>query len=390
MYAKVTSLTNKLGIFYQLNENRSNFLRSNITMFEGIDVSALSLYAAWCLIFASLNGVTDPDYIVKAASEIEDVMYLRQSSDLLDDALSTSQIEIDLGNGFKRKLGYYLNANEIRNILVKFVYNESTSISDVLSQYDENYELIKAIDEKINKTSNYDEYMVWETIKKANTISKNINTLFGGYTLYSEYIKKHDILFWTYIEPFIINREPGHKKALKDLYVKIQEAYRDYISEVSYGQILLAVDEKNIGGGENIEEIGVLFNEFMSYYTQILRQDFNIKQDNPGSNSIFLLYAKIFENILTQETDSTFVFEKLILDRMFQNGRLADLELLHYLIDYAKNTDYVELELLYEQFKCLDSSIVSQFTELIYEKFGETSKVITHETIGLTESVSFK
>jgi hypothetical protein len=390
MYNKVTILTNKLGIFYQLNENKSNFLKSNMTMFDGFEVSALSLYAAWCLIFASLNGLTDPDYIVKEASEIEDVLYLRKSDQLSSEALASSHIEIDLGNGFKRTLGDYLTIEEIKSNLVRFSYTETTSISDVLNQYDENYAIIKAIDEKLNKISNYDEYTVWSTIKKANMISKNIKTLFDGFTLYSEYIKHHDILFWKYIEPVIINREPGYKKTLKDLYVQIQEAYRDYISGVTQGQILLAVDEKNLGGGENIEEVGVLFNEFMSYYTQILRQDFNVKQDDPGSNSLFLLYAKIFENIITEETDAAFLTENIVLDRMYESGNLSDIEIFHYLIDYARNYDNVEIELLYEQFKYIDKSLVSHSIELAFERYREISTIFHSTEISLVESVSFK
>jgi hypothetical protein len=359
-------------------------------MFNGFEVSALSLYAAWCLIFASLNGLTDPDYIVKEASEIEDVLYLRKSDQLSSAALESSHLEIDLGNGFKRTLGDYLTIEEIQSNLVRFSYTEVTSISDVLKQYDENYAIIKAIDDKINKVSNYDEYMVWTTIKKANMISKNINMLFDGFSLYSEYIKHYDVLFWKYIEPFITNREPGYKTALKELYVKIQEAYRDYIMGVTQGQIILAVDEKNLGGGENIEEVGILFNEFMSYYTQILRQDFTVKQDNPGSNSLFFLYTKVFENIITEETDGAFLLEKLILDRMYSSGKLDDIELFHYLIEYARNYDNIELELLHEQFMYIDRSLISRFTELIYERYREISTTLQSNEIGLTESVSFK
>jgi hypothetical protein len=390
MYSKVTSLTNKLGIFYQVNEHRSNFLKSNVTVFNGFDVTALSLYAAWCFIFAMLNGITDPDYIVKEASEIEDVLYLRKSEQLSNSALQTSHIEIDIGTGFKKTLGDYLSVKEIEKYLVRFSYTDATSISDILKQYDENYEIIKEIDEKINKVSNYDEYIVWSTIKKANMISKNINSLFDGYTLYSEYIQAYDPLFFKYIEPFLTNREPGYKKTLKELYIKIQETYRDYISSITQQQILLAVDEKNIGGGENIEEIGILFNEFMSYYAQILRQDFNIKQDDPSNNSIFLLYSKLFEKIITEDTCLLFLSEKLIADHMYMTETFANLELLHYIIEVARNYDNLELELIYERIKFLDSIFAISHNELAYKKCGEMANIHNFTNTELTESVTFK
>jgi hypothetical protein len=389
MYAKVTSMTNKLGIFYQLNETRSNFMRNHMTTFEGFEVSALSLYAAWCLIYASLNGMTDPDYIVHEASEIEDVLCLRKSSQLSIDALSASRIEINIGNGFKRTLGDYLTLQEIQNNLVKFVYTEDTSISEVLRQYDENYLIIKAIDDKLNDSSNYDEYEVWNIMKKANMISKNVNDLFDGRALYSEYIKERDPIFWKHIEPFLTNRDVGYKKILKELYVNVQEAYRAYMMDVTESQIILAVDEKNLGGGENIEEIGILFNEFMSYYTQILRQDFNVTQDDPVNNSLFFLYAKLLETIVTEEVVGMSLVEKLSLDHLYEKRILDIIELFHYITDYAINLDKIYLELTHAE-EYFGHALYPIFLEIEHKKHADSSVSSDHESVGLEEAVSYK
>jgi hypothetical protein len=388
MYNKVLSLTNKLGIFYQLNENRDNFLKDHKAIYKGFDVTALSLYAAWCLIFATMHGVTDPDYIVQDASEIEDVLYLRKSEQLSDAALAAQTIEIDCGNGFKRTLGDYLTAEEINRYLVSFNFTDATTVSDVLKQYEANYEIIKAIDEKINNTSNYDEYEVWSTIKKANMISKNITNLFQGFTLYSECIKDRDGDFWKYLEPIITNREPGYLKALKEECTAIQETYRDYIKNLSQGQIILAVDEKEIAGGERIEEVGLLFNEFMSYYTQLYKQNFSVGHDDPNNNALFLLYSKVSEKIMTESTENLILAFDIIKDKITSYGDMAYLELLHYIIDRLKTEDRLDLVLEMDQISQLLKSVHIEQPSFSYIRVSEKQKSDQSLDLSLTEVVN--
>jgi hypothetical protein len=336
-----------------------------------------------------MNGLDDPDYIVKEASAIEDVLYLRNSNQLYNDSISSSAIEIDIGNGFKRKLSQYLSVEEINKYMTHFTFSDITSVSDILKQYDANYEIIKAIDNKINAESNYDEYMVWSTIKKANMISKNINILFQGYTNYSEYIEEHDFDFWNYIESIITNREIGYRIELKTLLTELQEAYRDYIISVTQGQIVLEVDEKNIAGGENIVEIATLFNEFMSYYTQLFRYDFSVGYDDPNNNSLYFLYAKVFEKMFSSDSELLIVAEKLISDRGKSPGFISNLELVYYITNISKSENSMDLILLYEKFKDIMKSTYTEHSELSYEKYGEKMTSHNDEQLALVEAVSY-
>ena len=61
---------------------------------------------------------------------------------------------------YNKKLGDYLTDEEISRYLVKFNYNQDTSIEEILKQYDDNWDIIKAIQNKLNTQSNYDEYAV--------------------------------------------------------------------------------------------------------------------------------------------------------------------------------------------------------------------------------------
>jgi hypothetical protein len=389
MYSKVTNLSNKLGIFYQINEARGNFLRRETVSFNGIEVTAVSIYASWCLLYATLMGLSDPDFIVTEASAIQDILYLRKSDELIEDAINLSHIEISIGNGISKTIGDYLTPEEINKYLVHFNYISTTSVSDIIKQYDENYEIIKAIDEKLLRISNYDEYIVWQTIKKANLISKNIDILFDGFTSYSEYIKTYDPKYWKYLEPIITNMDIGYKVVIKDTYYKVQEAYKNYIFDKTNGQIILATDEKNIAGGENIEDIALLFSEFMSYYTQIYRQNFNIGYDDQVDNTLASLYFKLFEHIITTSHEGLELIEKIISDKKYDSGLMANLELLHYTIEIGINQDLVNIELVYEKLKDMFKCEANTFNSLIYKKFADSTSSFSNHNIGLAEAVDF-
>jgi hypothetical protein len=273
--------------------------------------------------------------------------------------------------------------------LVRFNYSESTSVSEILSQYDANQQIINAIEEKINKSSNYDEYMVWLTIKKANMISKNIESLFGEYTTYSEYIMDYDPKFWIIIEPYITNREIGYKTPLKELYFEVQEAYKSYIDKVTEGQITLAVEEKDIAGGENIDEIATLFNEFMSYYTQIYKQDFNVGYNDPTNNAISLLYATIREDILTNEIETLNIIEKMISNNIYNTGITSFLELSGFTSEISKRIDKSDISLDYGKAYERSNSVYIDIPVLLYKNYYERGYKEMQHSMELIEAVQF-
>ena len=234
MYMKTIDSNDKLGLLYQANEAKGNFLKDDTIVFNGIEVHAISLYAAWCLMYSTLNGMTDPDYIVKDVSTIEGIMKLRKTSNLENDARDLYNVVIDLGNGYNKTLGDYLSMEEIRSYLVKYNYDASTPIETIISQYDENFKIINAIKEKLNKQSNYDDYVVWETILNANYTSTHINRLFGSATTYSGFIKQNDQEFYKYLESFTSSTD---RETIVKIVDSLKEAFSKYIYSKSGGTI---------------------------------------------------------------------------------------------------------------------------------------------------------
>jgi hypothetical protein len=390
MYAKTIDLTYKLGLFYQINAKKGNFLKEDLLIFRGMSTTALSVYAAWCLVFSCMNGMTDPDFIVKESNEITDIMLLRSVKDIEEDSSEMGDIEIDLGNGYKRTLKDFLSIDEIKKYMVYFSYNEHTSVPDILRQYEKNYEIIKAIEENIIAQTDYAKYNVWNALKKANSVSKIIYGLFPGHTTYSSYIMENDPDLWQYLEPIITSRGIEHTLRLKELFMELQESYKDYIARKTQEQILLATYETDIAGGENIEEIGLLFNQFMSYYTQIYRQSFNVGFDDANNNSLSLLYGLFREKMITTESGGVEIYEKMFKDKSYSKGIDTYIELSDYIRETLKSKESIDLVLEYLLFKERMKTLSIEMIELKYDKVLEMVKSWSTGTLALDEKVTFK
>ena len=159
IYSKLTEVNYKLGLFFQYCKEINSVLDNGSILFDDMETSPLCIYAAWCFIYGVLNGLTDPDHILSSRSIIESIMKLRTTDKIVMDSENLSNITIDLGNGYYRTLKDYLSEEEIQKYLVSFNVDENSSISDLLSEYDKNYEIIKLIEKKITTSYNYDDIL---------------------------------------------------------------------------------------------------------------------------------------------------------------------------------------------------------------------------------------
>ena len=386
MYAKMTELNDKLGLLYQANEYSGNFMKDDTVTFNGQEVTALSLYAAWCLVYGTLSGMTDPDYIVSNASTLEGIMKLRKIEKLGSDADIISNESIDLGNGFKRTIGDYLTKEELQKYMVTFKYTVDTTIETLMSQYASNYAIIEAIKTKIEKAADYDEFQVWNLIYQANIASTSINSLFGGNKTYSYYIKTRDTDFYKYIDSFFSGSSTS-KANLYTLCSSLKTAFATYITKKSNSTVTLATTEDDVVGGESLTDIAALFNEFTSCYTQLYKQDFHVGYDDPTENSIVLLYAKCVETIITHDNDSVELVQALMKDVLKDSGTIATLELLDYIQDMLKSSSYDELVLGYELTHELVKSVFVDRLILDYDSVFDVLKTHSDESVELVDTI---
>lgn len=389
MYVKTIDANDKLGILYQLNDLRGNFLKDDMIIYSGTEVHALSIYAAWCLLYGTLNGLTDPDYIIKNVSTIEGVMKLRRNSDIPNEVDRMRDMVIDLGNGYNKVLGDYLSDKEISEYLVGFNFDATTPIENIVSQYDENYEIIERIKNNLNKQSNYDEYIVWETILKANNTSANINVLFGGFDTYSSYIKAYDPEFYKYIESISSGIE---RDTLVSIVKALKDSFSGYIREKSNSTIDMIIDEEDAAGDQSLEDIGILLNQFMSCYDQLLSQEFHVGYDDPDENSLVLLYASFRDIFILSSSEFLELKDSIILDKIKAFVDEDYLELIHKITDNISDEKYEDLSLDYVFVSDFMKEIFREYIEMYYIKQRDIIKskpscklVLEHEIVKIEE-----
>lgn len=178
---KMIDLSNKLGLLYQYSEQKGNILANDKIIFDGIETNALSIYAAWCILFGTINGLTDPDRIPLDETMIEGVMKLRTIDKLSIDALSVKNLVIDLGKGNYSETFKLKNVSENDKFLSDVIAENNeriTSRHPLFSCYSLKKVALTPIEYKLNSCSSYTGKIENETIaydQRRNT--KQVETL---------------------------------------------------------------------------------------------------------------------------------------------------------------------------------------------------------------------
>lgn len=198
-------------------------------------------------------------------------------------------------------VGDYLTEDEIKKYLVSFKPMETLTIDDLFDDYDANYEIIEAIKDKIAKTYDFTEYQIWDTIYKANLTYHTLYSLFEGAKNYSEYIKSVSEEFYEYLDEAIDSCE--NDSALRALMTKLYTAYKEYIEEVSENNATIYASDSDIAGGEDLDQVTKLFEQFVSLYTQLYSSSYSITYDNENENSLILLYSTVKQKLTNGAVD---------------------------------------------------------------------------------------
>lgn len=132
---KMIDLSNKLGLLYQYCDEKGNKISNDKIVFEGIETSALSIFAAWCIVYGCINGLSDPDKIPLDKTLIEGIMKLRTSDKLNSEVMKVKGISIDLGKGYFSESEVISNTTENNVLLSSILESDSPSIQHMKSKH---------------------------------------------------------------------------------------------------------------------------------------------------------------------------------------------------------------------------------------------------------------
>lgn len=180
---KMIDLSNKLGLLYQYCDAKGNKISSDKLIFDGIEINALSLYAAWCVVFGAMNGLSDPDRIPLDSTLIEGVMKLRTVDKIPIDVLNVKNLVIDIGKGSYSETHTLVNDSENDKLLETIISENDERIKarhPLFSHYSLKKTSLTPIEYKLNACNSYtgvieDETLAYDSrmnLKKTETTTQ--------------------------------------------------------------------------------------------------------------------------------------------------------------------------------------------------------------------------
>jgi hypothetical protein len=289
---KTARISDMFALMMQLNKY-SNFFYSDKVVYEGVEVSPIDLWAAFCWATARSNNVPSPNIIVVDAYSIGDVMYMRNNIGISQFARQVESDEVELGTLSRTmKIKDILKNENIIEYLVSFGFTHDTPIYEVLEQYEKNKKIFDTVLQKIAESTSIAEYNAWMRIRDYNLISERIGGLFGGYLMYDTFLASRVPDFLALIKPSLDGgNTPIEKEAIVTVTGKISDVFRAYVQDKTAGILDIPSQRDMASGGDtSLKDIKLLLSEFTSIYTELYKIEFYQGFSDVPYNTINLTY----------------------------------------------------------------------------------------------------
>ena len=318
-YTKQINVQHLLGLLWQwLNNNqKNNFMIDDSVNFNTYTVTPIELYAAICWLNQYLNGIPSPETIRLNNMNIANIMILRDSGvESVVDKISgknSEPIKIRLPAGLGDKTiidilgshdesGSNKNTNDslwpyykdgdtyklnYKDTIINFKHN--ATLSELFEDYENNIKIITALKEKWIKSATLEEARAWDYLIKINQTNTYFEIMFDDQERFDTFIKEKSKEFYNYINITINN---GDYEAIYSLYTRLLERFRDYMIDATENKISLPTpnsDEED-SSLEYLNDLKLLFNEFLSIYTELHKIEFSQYIDDSPYNRIKILY----------------------------------------------------------------------------------------------------
>jgi hypothetical protein len=364
-----------------------NFLKNERVKFREIEATPFELYVALTLmsgIYHQLEYYDDIDAYKHL--NLSRLMILRESDNLQTTINDIKEKELDFimldhkGDEIteKKKIKDILGDNfPYSDYLISF--NETTDIEAILNSYDDNRYIISKINDKIKESTTIPEYRAWRYILyEQNNVNQQYADLFDGYDKFSDYLKDNNMNLWLEIEDSIYNY-PYKTGEFLDNFIEVNRVFSAYINEKTNGRIELSNEETNSSDMAYMNDLYIMFNEFMSIYTTLYSLEFTYVLSDHPFNRIQMLDQ--FRDMQVTDYKEAFRLMKWeTLDELMFDNYITNCNLRYYfasIVIYTNYTiywDFVYKKLLTEYFDKYLSEILPDdlvINETHYDKRGQ-------------------
>lgn len=381
-YTKQVDMQNMLGLLWQyLNKNeQNNFLINEEIEFESYKIKGLELYAAICWFHQYFSGVSEPEVINIRNMNISNIIALRDVGvrDLVenlvgDDENSGTKVTLPVGLGDKKLtdiLGehddtdqndntsdddwpYYKTEDgkkviNYNNVFVNF--EGDTTISEIFADYSKNASIINALKTRWLKSSTLQEAKCWDYLIQQNMTNTYFQILFNNEKRFDTYIKRESKEFCNYLN-LVLNSYPYAD--IFAVYVKLLETFRDFILDETENKLSLSTpnSDEDDSSVDYLEDLKLLFNEFLSIYTELHKIEYSQVLDDSPYNRIKLLYYYdkdvIFNDFeskvrLSDKLSNETMEYKEVLDLLADNQLTSKNSRINAIKDYMTNFETIK------------------------------------------------
>lgn len=364
-YDKQVKVHNYLGLFWQYCRNKGyDFLMDDQINFNAFTIRPIDMYAGICWFYQYFTGQNDPGLIHHHDMNIANVMMLRDRG--IDNEVNNItgegneqpvRIKLPAGIGdqsIMKILGphdpnfsnknpedkdwpYTIDSDGKKHINYEDVFinfDESTTLSDVFDNYDENVAIINALVRNAYKTSNIKECRAWEYLMKQNQTNVYYQVMFDNETRFDDFLKKNSSDFYNYL---IIPMENGNIDTIFNTYASMLDAFRVYILSITDNVLSLPnadTDNESSGSLSYLTDLTILFNEFLSIYTELHKIEYSQVYDDSPYNRIRLLYnfdKEVLEDSLNDKVQlvddriTKSIFEDEVVWEMMKENKLESM-----------------------------------------------------------------
>ena len=329
---------------YEINLGYNPFKQEDVVL-AGIECKVIDLLAAFCYLNNTINGLDEPWKISLDRNFLSSCYLMRTTEGLYGMLQDIKDTEIDIGNPvLNKKIGEIIeDDNELLQYLTKYNLTASSTLSDVLDNYDKSKEVFELLNNKLENTHNT---LLYNTFKKLYEYNKGLfdfTALFDGETDYREFIRKKNVGLIEYLESIIVPYLEGRedKDTLVEPLNNVTTRIEDFINTLLNGKKYFSFNNTK-EDTEYLSDLKILMNEYLSIFSELYSVEKVVEIDDTPNNFLKFTYFQESTKYITTFYEKL-VYRYRLVNRLFKDNYFDSLSFFEKVQLIAKNNflDYL-------------------------------------------------
>lgn len=251
----------------------SNPLYNDSISLFGHEITPITLIATFCYYNNVLAGIDEPWRISIDRCFLSNLYIFRTSSSLALDLKNIKNTEIEIGNPIMtKKISDYITLDDdLTSLLIKYNITSSSTLIDIISEYEKNKEVITILKDKIGETNDTGLYHLYKKIEEINSTTYDFRHIFQGYTDFREVIQSDNPIFFNYIEQYANSVINENKDPLEYIFEKsevITERLEDWINVYLEGKKYFSFSTSR-EDNRYLNDLKILMAEYVSVFSEL-------------------------------------------------------------------------------------------------------------------------